>query len=293
MNVRKIFIHFKIFAETIKIEHTIFALPFAIISCFITVQGLPRISDFLWIIIAMVCCRTIAMLSNRLIDKNIDKLNPRTEQRSMVIGTFQVSSALIYLIIFIFLFFISVSQLHQSTWLLSPIPIFVAIIYSFLKRITWLCHFGIGLVYFLVPPAVQIAIIGEFENWSIYLGLAGALWVSGFDILYAIFDIDVDRKIGIKSLPAKFGISTSLAVTKLLHFLTILLLFYTGFLLEFGLIYFIGVVISGILLFYENLIVKSNDTSRLNTAFFTMNGVIAIIFLIFSVGDVFIKWEFI
>ena len=139
----------------------------------------------------------------------------------------------------------------------------------------------------------SVAIIGELENWSIYLGLAGALWVSGFDILYAIFDIDVDRKIGIKSLPAKFGISTSLAVTKLLHFLTILLLFYTGFSLEFGLIYFIGVVISGILLFYENLIVKSNDTSRLNTAFFTMNGVIAIIFLIFSVGDVFIKWEFI
>ena len=148
-------------------------------------------------------------------------------------------------------------------------------------------------MYFLVPPAVQIAIVGEFENWSIYLGLAGALWVSGFDILYAIFDIEVDRKVGTKSLPAKFGIATSLVVTKALHFLTILLLFYTGYLLELGLIYFIGVVISGILLFYENLIVKSNDTSRLNTAFFTMNGVIAIIFLFFSVGDIFIKWEFI
>ena len=142
------------------------------------------------------------------------------------------------------------------------------------------------MVYLIVPPAVQIALVGKFDIWAIVIGIGGALWVSGFDILYGIFDIESDRHIGIKSIPARFGINVSLILTKFIHALALFFLFLAGYFFEAGLIYYLGVVISGILLSYENYIVRSDDTSRLNTAFFTMNGLIAIIFLFFSVGDI-------
>ena len=288
MKLIKILLHFKIFAETIKIEHTIFALPFAILTCFITVNGIPNIFDFLLIILCMISMRTVAMLANRIIDRDVDRLNPRTKNRTLVTGKFSETSGIIYIIVFVILYFLCVFQLHKSSWILSPIPLVVTVFYSYLKRFTWLCHFGIGLVYLIVPPAVQIALVGKFDTWAVIIGFAGALWVSGFDILYGIFDIESDRHIGIKSIPARFGINVSLILTKSVHALSLIFLFLAGYFFEAGLIYYLGVIISGILLSYENYIVRADDTSRLNTAFFNMNGFIAINYLIISVGDILI-----
>ena len=280
--------HFRIIAETIKIEHTIFALPFALVAFFMTTQSASKLTDFFWVFVVMVSMRTFVMFSNRLIDRKIDGLNIRTANRPLVDGRLSLLSGQVYAVISVLIFLLAVSRLHTLAWFLSPVPIALAIIYPYLKRFTWLCHFGIGLIYLIVPPAVQIALTGDFSLWSVLLGIAAGLWVSGFDILYGIFDIQNDRRLGIHSIPARFGLPSALRITKILHFATIILIILTGYIYGFGLIYYIGVITTALLLTYENYILKPEDMSRLNTAFFTVNGLIAIIFFVFSVGDIFI-----
>ena len=275
----------QIFLETIKFEHSIFALPFAIAAAFMMADGWPDWIDFGWVIIAMVTLRTFAMAANRLVDAEIDRRNPRTADRALARGIIGKPEVIVYMAVSAIVFVVAAWQLDPLALILSPIPIVVAFTYPYLKRFTWLAHFGIGAVYVIVPPAVSIAMTGTMPLEYVLLGIAALFWVSGFDVLYAIADIEFDRSNGLHSIPAKFGVSASLTTARVLHAVTLAFLGLAIVVAGSGLIAALGAVAVGALLAYEHSLVKRDDLSKLNVAFFTMNGVIAVVFAIFVILD--------
>lgn len=279
------FQRFRMFLETIKFEHSIFALPFAVAAAFMVSGGWPDWGSFGWIVLAMISMRTFGMAANRQIDATIDAKNPRTASRPTatgVVSRFQLSA---YMMVSGGIFIISTFQLDSMAWPLAPIPLAVMIVYPYLKRFTWLAHFGMGSVYLIVPPAVTIAMTGTLPAWSIALGFAGMLWVSGFDVLYATADHEVDIEQGLHSIPQRFGIPFAINTTRVLHLVAAVLLFEVGALIGANVLYFVGAGAATALLAYENSLVSAKDLSRLNMAFFTMNGVIAVVFGTFAAAD--------
>ena len=270
----------------IKFQHSIFALPFAYLGAFLSEMKVPGLSDIFWITIAMVGARSFAMALNRLIDIEVDRRNPRTADRALPKGLLSVSNVLLFSVISLGVFLLSVFQLAPVCRYLWPIVVIPFVVYPYTKRFTWFSHFVLGLCLGLAPIGAWIAITNSFTPEPFLIGTAVLCWVAGFDILYAIQDIDFDRRQGLYSIPARFGIGTSLVVTKLLHIASILLLLSVGSRLGLGLFYFVGVVIAAGLLAYENSLVKPNDLSRLNIAFFTMNGVISLIMFCFVAIEV-------
>ena len=275
----------QIFLDTIKFEHSIFALPFAVAAAFMVAEGWPDWVQFGWVLVAMVTLRTFAMAANRLVDAEIDRRNPRTADRALARGIIGKPEVIGYMVVSAVVFVVAAWQLDPLALLLSPIPILVAFTYPYLKRFTWLAHFGIGAVYVIVPPAVSIALTGTMPMEYVLLGVAALFWVSGFDVLYAIADIDFDRSNGLHSIPAKFGIATSLFIARVLHAVTILFLGLSMLQAEVGVFAMLGIVVVGVLLAYEHSLVKKDDVSKLNLAFFTMNGIIAVVFAVFIVLD--------
>jgi 4-hydroxybenzoate polyprenyltransferase len=267
-----------VFLEAIKFEHSVFALPFAIASAFLISGGWPDWLLFLWVLVAMVGMRTFGMAANRLIDAEIDARNPRTASRAVPAGLISRRVMLGYMTIFGLIFVAATSQLDPVTWFLAPIPLAVMILYPYMKRFTWLAHFGMGAVYLIVPPAVALAIAGTMPFGFVLIGLGSMLWVAGFDILYATADMEVDRKQGLHSIPARFGLVTALSTSRAAHLIAVVLLAEAGRSLGASPWYFAGVVVAAVLLAYEQSLVKANDLSKLNMAFFTMNGVIAVVF---------------
>ena len=272
-----------VFLEAIKFEHSVFALPFAILAAFISAGGWPDLTRFFWVIIAMVSMRTFGMSANRLIDGEIDSKNPRTAMRAIPTGDISRLAMYGYMSVAGLIFVAVISQLHPITWLLAPIPLAVMVGYPYLKRVTWLSHFGMGAVYLIVPPAVSLALTGTMPLGFVLIGIGSMAWVVGFDVLYATADFEVDRDQGLHSIPARFGIPVALLASKGLHLLAVLLLLIAGLVLGSNWLYFVGVVLVALLLAYEQSLVSSDDLSKLNLAFFTMNGVIAIVFGIFVV----------
>ena len=272
-----------VFLEAIKFEHSVFALPFAILAAFISAGGWPDLTRFFWVIIAMVSMRTFGMSANRLIDGEIDSKNPRTAMRAIPTGDISRLAMYGYMSVAGLIFVAVISQLHPITWLLAPIPLAVMVGYPYLKRVTWLSHFGMGAVYLIVPPAVSLALTGTMPLGFVLIGIGSMAWVVGFDVLYATADFEVDRDQGLHSIPARFGIPVALIASKGLHLLAVLLLLIAGLVLGSNWLYFVGVVLVALLLAYEQSLVSSDDLSKLNLAFFTMNGVIAIVFGIFVV----------
>jgi 4-hydroxybenzoate polyprenyltransferase len=272
-----------VFLEAIKFEHSVFALPFAFLAAFISAGGWPDLTRFFWVIIAMVSMRTFGMSANRLIDGEIDSRNPRTAMRAIPTGEISRLAMYGYMSVAGLIFAAVISQLHPITWLLSPIPLAVMVGYPYLKRFTWLSHFGMGAVYLIVPPAVSLALTGTMPLGFVLIGIGSMAWVVGFDVLYATADFEVDRDQGLHSIPARFGIPVALIASKGLHLLAVLLLLIAGLVLGSNWLYFVGVVLVALLLAYEQSLVSSDDLSKLNLAFFTMNGVIAIVFGIFVV----------
>ena len=272
-----------VFLEAIKFEHSVFALPFAILAAFISAGGWPDLTRFFWVIIAMVSMRTFGMSANRLIDGEIDSRNPRTAMRAIPTGEISRLAMYGYMSVAGLIFAAVISQLHPITWLLSPIPLAVMVGYPYLKRFTWLSHFGMGAVYLIVPPAVSLALTGTMPLGFVLIGIGSMAWVVGFDVLYATADFEVDRDQGLHSIPARFGIPMALIASKGLHLLAVLLLLIAGLVLGSNWVYFVGVILVALLLAYEQSLVSSDDLSKLNLAFFTMNGVIAIVFGIFVV----------
>ena len=276
----------KIYLEMIKFQHSIFALPFAYLGAFLSQMRMPDFISLVWITIAMVSARSFAMAVNRLIDMEIDRRNPRTAERALPKGLLSVSSVIFFSFISLTVFLLAVYNLSPICRYLWPIVVIPFIVYPYTKRFTWLSHFVLGLCLGLAPVGAWIAVTDTISPDPFLIGTAVLLWVAGFDIFYAIQDIAFDRQQKLHSIPARFGVRTSLFLTKILHFISIAFLSWVGIRLNLGIFYFIGVCITAILLTYENSIIKPNDLSKLNMAFFTMNGVVSILLFCFVAMEV-------
>jgi 4-hydroxybenzoate polyprenyltransferase len=270
-----------LFARLVKVEHTVFALPFAYVGAFLAVDGVPSAHDLLWITVAMVGARSLAMALNRLIDAGIDARNPRTAGRELPSGALTIGSVLVFCAVSLVVFLIAVWQLDPIVRVLWPIPVIGFVVYPYLKRFTWLCHFWLGAVIALAPLGGWIAVTGSlpWEAWA----LAGAVaaWVTGFDLLYGLFDIEIDRAQGLHSWAARFGEPAAFAAARVLHVLTVVLLVAVGLGLAIDWWYWAGVVSVAALLAYEHSLVRPGDLRRLDAAFFTLNGVISVVFFAF------------
>jgi len=276
----------KIYLEMIKFQHSIFALPFAYFGAFLAEMKVPDFKTLFWITFAMVGARSFAMALNRLIDIEIDQHNPRTAERALPKGLLSVLNVVIFAFFSLGFFLLAVYNLEPICRYLWPFVVIPFVVYPYTKRFTWLSHFILGFCLGLAPVGAWIAVTNSISFEPFLIGAAVLFWVSGFDIFYAIQDIDFDRNQGLLSIPARFGIRKSLALIKLLHTFSIVLLILVGLHLKLGLFYFAGVVFTALLLAYENSIIKPNDLSRLNLAFFNLNGLVSIIMLCFVAFEV-------
>lgn len=273
-------------ARLVKIEHTIFALPFAYVGAFLAVGRSPSAHDLLWITLAMVGARSLAMALNRLVDAGIDARNPRTASRELPSGQLSVVQVLFFCAASLALFLLAVWQLAPRTHWLWPIPVASFVVYPYLKRWTWLCHFWLGAADGLAPVGAWVAITNRLPWQSWTLGVAVALWVAGFDCFYALFDVDVDRAQGLRSIATRFGARGAFAGARLSHAGTVACLVVAGLGLPVGALYWIGVGVVAALLGYEHSLVSPRDLRRLDAAFFTTNGVISVVFAAFVIADV-------
>jgi 4-hydroxybenzoate polyprenyltransferase len=274
------------YARLVKIEHTVFALPFAYVGAFLAVGAVPSAHDLLWITVAMVGARSLAMALNRLVDAELDARNPRTATRELVTGALSRVSVLAFCLLSLAVYAVAVWQLDPLVRWLSPIPVVAFVVYPYLKRFTWLCHLWLGAADGLAPVGAWAAIRGDlgWQSWA--LGAAVTFWVAGFDLFYALFDVDVDRREGLHSWATRFGVRGVFAGARAMHTLTVVALVVAGAGLSVGLLYWAGVAVVAALLAYEHLLVKPGDLRRLDAAFFTMNGVISIAFFAFVLLDV-------
>ncbi len=273
------------FARLVKIEHTVFALPFAYVGAFLAVDGTPTAHDLLWITVAMVGARSLAMALNRLIDAGIDARNPRTAGREIPSGQLSVAQVVVFCVLSLALFLAAVWQLNPIVRWLWPIPVIGFVVYPYLKRYTWTCHLWLGAVDGLAPVGAWLAITGKLPWQAWTLGLAMALWVAGFDFFYALFDEEIDRREGLHSIVTQFGVKGAFLGARLAHAATIVCLVVAGLGLSVGVLYWLGVVVVALLLAYEHSLVRPGDLRRLDTAFFTMNGVISVVFAAFVILD--------
>jgi 4-hydroxybenzoate polyprenyltransferase len=273
------------FARLVKIEHTVFALPFAYVGAFLAVAGTPSGHDLVWITLAMIGARSLAMALNRLIDAGIDARNPRTAGRELPSGQLSVVQVLVFCLASLALFLASVWELNPLVRWLWPIPVAGFVVYPYLKRFTWLCHLWLGAVDGLAPVGAWVAITGRLPWQAWMLGAAVALWVSGFDLFYALFDEEIDRREGLHSVVTRFGVRGAFLGARLAHAATVGCLVAAGLGLPVGMLYWLGVGAVALLLAYEHSLVRPGDLRRLDTAFFTMNGVISVVFAAFVVVD--------
>jgi 4-hydroxybenzoate polyprenyltransferase len=273
------------FYSLVKFEHTVFALPFAYVGAFLAVDGVPGAHDLLWVTVAMVAARSLAMGLNRLIDAGLDARNPRTAGRELPAGLLSPTAVAAFCAAALAVFLVAVWELDPLVHWLWPIPVAGFVIYPYLKRWTWLCHFWLGAVDGLAPLGAWAAITGKlpWEAWA--LGGAVALWVAGFDLFYSLLDFDVDREQGLRSVATRFGERGVFLGARLLHLGTVALLVATGLGLDVGVLYWLGVAAVAGLLAYEHSLVRPGDLRRLDTAFFTMNGVISVALFVFVLGD--------
>jgi 4-hydroxybenzoate polyprenyltransferase len=273
------------FYSLVKFEHTIFALPFAYVGAFLAVDGVPSAHDLLWITVAMVGARSLAMGLNRLIDAGLDARNPRTASRELPAGLLSPAAVAIFCAASFAVFLLAVFQLDPLVHWLWPIPVAGFVLYPYLKRWTWLCHIWLGAVDGLAPVGAWAAITGTlpWEAWA--LGGAVALWVAGFDLFYSLLDLEVDREQGLQSVAVRFGERGAFLGARLFHLGTVALLVAVGLGLPVGALYWLGVAAVAGLLAYEHSLVRPADLRRLDTAFFTMNGVISVTFFVFVLAD--------
>jgi 4-hydroxybenzoate polyprenyltransferase len=284
-----IFQKLRITLEMIKFEHTLFALPFAFIGALLARKGIPTAWQAAWIIAAMVGGRSAAMTFNRIADFQYDKSNPRTSGRALPRGTLSMQFAVAFTIAMSALFVFSAWQLNWLCFYLSFPTLAILLLYSYTKRFTSLSHIVLGFAVGCAPLAAWLAIRGEFAWPPILLSAAVMFWVAGFDLIYALQDVDFDRKTKLFSLPSKFGIASALRVSMLFHALTVLLLTGTATLANLGWIAYVGIAIVAGILYWEHRLVTPHDLSRVNVAFFNLNGYISILLLLTFAGDILIK----
>ncbi len=275
----------RLFASLVKFEHTVFALPFAYVGAFLALDRVPSAGEFLWVTVAMVGARSLALALNRLIDAELDARNPRTAARELPRGALARGEVVAFSLASLAVFLVAVYHLEPIVRSLWPIPVAAFVVYPYLKRFTWLSHAWLGVVDGLAPVGAWAALTNElpWEAWA--LGGAVAVWVAGFDVLYALFDLDVDRAQGLHSLPARFGVRATFAAARACHLLTVGFLAAAGLLLPAGVLYWLGVAAVAALLAYEHALVSPRDLRRLDMAFFTLNGVISVSLFAFVLAD--------
>ncbi|HST25291.1 MAG TPA: UbiA-like polyprenyltransferase [Gaiellaceae bacterium] len=273
------------FASLVKIEHTLFALPFAYVGAFLAVDGVPSAHDLVWITVAMVGARTLAMGLNRLIDAGIDARNPRTASRELPRGLLRPSHVIGLCLASLAVFLVAVFELDPIVRWLWPIPVAGFVVYPYLKRFTWICHLWLGAVDGLAPVGAWVAITGKLPWQAWLLGAAVAAWVAGFDLFYSLFDEEIDRAQGLHSATTRFGVRGAFFGAQLLHVATVACLCAAGAGLSVGPAYWLGVAVVACLLTYEHSLVRPNDLRQLDMAFFTMNGVISVAFFGFVLVD--------
>jgi 4-hydroxybenzoate polyprenyltransferase len=274
------------FASLVKIEHTVFALPFAYIGALLSVEQVPSAHDLVWITLAMVGARSLAMGLNRLIDAEIDARNPRTALRDLPAGRLSRTQVILFCALVLGIYLVACFQLDPIVRWLWPIPLVGFVVYPYLKRFTWLSHFWLGAVDGLAPVGAWVAITGElpWEAWA--LGAAVAAWVAGFDFFYSLFDHEVDLRQGLHSVAVRFGVAGAFWGARLLHVATVVSLAAAGIGLGLGWWYWLGIAAVGLLLAYEHALVRPDDLRRLDAAFFMVNGVISVAFFVFVLAEV-------
>ncbi len=273
-------------ASLVRIEHTVFALPFAYVGAFLSVDAWPGFANMLWITVAMVGARTLAMSLNRLVDAELDARNPRTAMRELPSGTLTRAQVIGLCLLALAVFLVAVFQLDPVVRWLWPVPVAMFVVYPYLKRITWLCHVWLGACLGLAPVGAWLAMTGTapWEAWAI--GVAVALWVAGFDLFYSLFDLEHDRAEGLHSWAARFGEEGVFSGARAFHAGSVVLLSAAGVGLDVSWFYWLGVIATAALLVYEHSIVRPGDLRRLDAAFFTLNGVISVVFFAFVALDV-------
>jgi 4-hydroxybenzoate polyprenyltransferase len=285
LSLRAFWSKVRIFLEAIKFEHTVFALPFALLSLLYAAEGLPSARVVGWILVAMVSARTAAMAFNRLADRDIDALNPRTRARALPTGLLTPHQMATAMGVAILVFLYAAWQLNPLCLMLAPVALAVILGYSYSKRFTPLSHYWLGLSLGIAPSAVGIAVRGTLELPPVWLTLGVTLWVAGFDILYSLQDEAFDRAHGLRSLPQTLGAARAIWVSRLSHALCVPLFAIGGVALGAGVWYFVGVACAALVLAYEQLLVKPDDLSRLDVAFFTLNGYVSIGLFAFALLD--------
>ena len=275
--------------EMIKWEHSIFALPFALTAMLLAAGGLPTLRTVVWIVAAMVAARSAAMAFNRWADADLDAVNPRTANRAIPAGLLTRKFVLGFTFVAVAIFLLAAAELNRLTLFLSPLVLVVLLGYSYLKRLTRFSHLGLGLALGLAPSAAWIAVRGSLDPRILALTAAVTFWAAGFDVLYACQDCEHDRQAGLHSLPQSVGIAEAFHAAHFMHIAALWMLAWFAWLFHFGLAGWLGVIAVGLLLLYEHALVSPRDLRRLNAAFFTMNGVIAMVFFVFVSADLWLR----
>jgi 4-hydroxybenzoate polyprenyltransferase len=275
--------------EMIKWEHSIFALPFALTAALLAAHGVPTLRTLAWILVAMISARSCAMAFNRWADSDLDAENPRTQMRAIPAGLLSRGFVLGFTLLAALVFVLAAAMLNRMTLLLSPVVLIVLLGYSYMKRVTQWSHLVLGLALGIAPTAAWIAVRGSLDARIVVLTAAVTLWVGGFDVLYACQDYEHDRTVGLHSIPQALGLTAAFWVAQLMHLAMLSLLVWFGLLFHFHLAGWLGVAAVGLLLAYEHSLVSPRDLRKLNAAFFTMNGIIAMIFLVFVAADLLIR----
>jgi 4-hydroxybenzoate polyprenyltransferase len=275
-----------VFLEMIKFPHTLFALPFALTGALLAARGIPSAAQLFWIVMAMVGARTAAMALNRLIDAGIDAGNPRTAARAIPAGLISRGSVAGYIVLSLALLLYAAYRLNPLCLKLAPVAVFFLLLYSYCKRFTALAHIVLGICLAAAPIGAWIAIRGAIELPPLLLGAAVLFWVAGFDILYALQDLEFDKKAGLHSIPVRLGVRGSLLLARIFSAVTILFLLWLTLLLQLGIPFRCGIVAAALLLCYEHWLVRDGDLAKLDLAFFTMNGYVSVIILVATIAEI-------
>ncbi|WP_156308304.1 UbiA-like polyprenyltransferase [Sphingobacterium endophyticum] len=282
----------KKYMSLVLFAHSIFALPFAIIGFFLAIHTTDYQFDwklFLLMLICMVTARNAAMAFNRYLDRDIDALNPRTAVRDIPAGRISPKQALLFTIINCIVFMAACYFINIMCFILAPVALFVILFYSYMKRISPLCHIVLGIGLGLAPVGAYLAVTGQFNIVPIFYGLAVLTWVSGFDIIYALQDEEFDKENGLNSIPANFGAKNALRISEVLHVLSFIFILLPVLFMPVGILYYIGIAFYGALLIYQHRIVSPTDLSKVDRAFMTTNGIASVVFAVFYLLDIWIN----
>ncbi len=275
--------------EMIKWEHSIFALPFALTATVLAAGTWPPLRVLVWIIVCMVAARSAAMAFNRLVDARLDAANPRTSMRAIPAGTLTSGFVAGFVLVASAVFFLGAAMLNRLTLLLAPVALGVVLAYSYMKRVTRWSHLVLGLALGIAPSAAWIAVRGSLDARIVVLTLAVLLWVGGFDVLYACQDFEHDRKVGLNSVPQSFGLEGAFWIARIMHLGMLGLLCWLVVLFGLGKLAMLGIIVVAMLLLYEHMIISPKDLRRMNAAFFTLNGIISVVFFFFIAADVLLR----